>query len=290
MADDEKANGSLSEAFRYTVGCTEVNGIDVNSGSSPCMTLNFTHKKSRQIYHTTLSVADCKELIEKVPMMPISGLLKLLSDALSEWHKSERLAVSWTLSENEAVLNIDVIRKSADEYVPDMVFALKLSAKSMDPVDKLLIRIEELEQTIETLQKEAAQKNELVRNAAYSNADTGLLTAGGQREVLQLELPQKAGKFVVRYSAEICAVSGTSWWIYYGLTLGGNLLAPKGGGQYLPANASQAYPFPVSQSVVVTLNGNENAQQRKLALYVRPDQTYQAGMRNTCIEYYEIPM
>eukprot|EP00485_Elphidium_margaritaceum_P017456 CAMPEP_0202729570 /NCGR_PEP_ID=MMETSP1385-20130828/186202_1 /ASSEMBLY_ACC=CAM_ASM_000861 /TAXON_ID=933848 /ORGANISM="Elphidium margaritaceum" /LENGTH=362 /DNA_ID=CAMNT_0049395837 /DNA_START=38 /DNA_END=1127 /DNA_ORIENTATION=+ len=355
---DEKKEQPLWTTFRCNIERKALNDIDTNNNETECMTLSFVHKQSRQIYETKVTVSDCQELIKKVPLMPIEGLLNLLHDALSDKQQSKKsLQVNWKLSDSRDVLHIDVVRKGNEYYIPDVVFPMQVQSKTMTLVDRLQIRVEELEQenvtlkqtvnqqlaqmkqTIASLQRTITNGNNdmLCRNAVSSNADTGLLTSGGERCVLELELPQIAanpveeleqenvtlkqtvnqqpcrnavssdvdtglltsggercvlelelpqiaGRFVARYSVEI---RSTKKGLYFSFKLGGNQLSSTNG-LYL-FDGCESYPMPISHSYIVTLNGNETAEQRNLGLYLTPHATYPGGMAKPCIEYYQLP-
>ena len=101
-------------------------------------------------------------------------------------------------------------------------------------------------------------------------------------------LPQKAGKYLAACSFE-AYTNSQQWWVYYQLTVGGRALNSQSG-QYLHTNhGGNSYGFPVAMSFVVTLNGNENEQQRKLELKHNPyDGSYTSGMRRCCIQCFEL--
>merc|ERR1712242_115623 len=99
---------------------------------------------------------------------------------------------------------------------------------------------------------------------------------------MEMVLPQKAGRYLVSCSFEVYTNS-QQYWIYYYLKFGGTTLNSRSG-QYLHQNhGGPLYGFPVSMSFVVTLNGNENEQQRKLELVHQPHQSYPSGLRRCCI-------
>eukprot|EP01083_Nonionella_stella_P070088 187316_1 len=305
--EDEKAEQStLFSTFRCNVHLKSIEEIDMNDDTAECISFSFIHKKSRQIYDKVLKVSDCKSLVQRIPLMPIEGLIKLLYDALSpQAEAANNIQVNWTLSQKKDTLDINVIRKTNDAYMPDITFALSIPSKTMDPMDLLQIRVGELEdennelkvamkqqitqltQTIQNLQIQVAQNGLLYRNAVHSAGDTGMVSDGVERCVVQMELPQKAVRFVCRYSTEAMAAQADTFWIYFSMKLGATVLAPKGGGRYL-YNDCQNYAFPLSGSVIVQLNGNETAQQRKLGLYLRGEQAYPAGLKNSCLEAYQI--
>eukprot|EP01084_Bolivina_argentea_P197300 338139_1 len=214
----------------------------------------------------------------------------------------------------EEIAIVKIVKE--DEDFGAMEYVMKLKQKERKPGDilndhindikkennSLKNRIHELEKKYDVLKSEVSNMNEqkqevLWRKAAYSNTDTGVITINQPEKCLvSITLPQKSGKYICRYSTEVAATEvgystevTKSYWINFSMKLGNNVLAPKMGGLYAPNNLNNYY-VPLSQSVVVALNGNENDQQRMLGLYhdTTANQTYNSGMKNHCLECYEL--
>lgn len=150
--------------------------------------------------------------------------------------------------------------------------------------------IEDLQDEVQGLKQQLRQKKDaLWRKVVYRPNGTGQITDGQNKCLLELTLPAKAGKYLCKYSCSASAAGTGGWWIYYSFNCQNQVLLPNNQrGLYLPANSNSSYPFPLSGSVVVTLNGQENEQQRKLGLWHQGDQSYPSGISNICIEAYEL--
>ncbi len=60
-------------------------------------------------------------------------------------------------------------------------------------------------------------------------------------------------------------------------------------GVHLYKNNNASNGVALSGTAIVELNGNENEDQRKLALYHQSHSSYPSGMKHCCIECYELP-
>ena len=138
---------------------------------------------------------------------------------------------------------------------------------------------------MDALEEKEAPK--LFVNSVWWNSDTGLKQDGTTNTLVEMVLPQKAGKYLVSFTSLAYANAANGYWIYYYFKCGGTTLNP-GGGQYLYANCSQSYGVPISGSAVVELNGNENQQQRTLQLVHYPHSSHPSGMKSCCIHCFEL--
>ena len=147
--------------------------------------------------------------------------------------------------------------------------------------------IANLQQQISILQK--------WRGAAYSDSETGYKTDNQWHCMVSLELPRKSGKFMCRYSFTGYADKGIvrrvgvdcGRSIDYRFDLGVKRLL-KQDSVYLSERHKHKYGLPLSGSVVVELNGDENINRRTLKLCHKGCESFPSGMRKPCIEAWEL--
>ena len=142
--------------------------------------------------------------------------------------------------------------------------------------------IKHLEEKKEALQKKIKTLNETKpekkrRCTAYSDIDTGLKENNRWDCVISLLLPQQAGRYLCRYSF-------TGYAIDYKLNLGDKNLLKQDGLYLFEKNTRNNGGLPLSGSVVVKLNGNENVNARKLGLYHYGSAQWPSGIQQPCIE------
>ena len=138
-------------------------------------------------------------------------------------------------------------------------------------------------------QKQREKRDALWSKVVYKAAYTGEITDNANKCLLSLTLPARAGKYLCKYSCAATGTTGGTWWIFYTFKLNNQIISNNGkNGIYLPANASASYPFPLSGSVVIELNGQENEQQRKLGLWHLGHSSHPSGISNICIEAHEL--
>ena len=107
--------------------------------------------------------------------------------------------------------------------------------------------------------------------------------------LLSLQLPQKSGSFVCRYSCIGYAIKGTAGdspglWFY--MSKGRELLTQQG--VYLHQKHTKSFGVPLSGTVIIKLKGDEDSTQRKVFFWHMGDAKYPSAIKKPFIECWEL--